>query len=102
MVKVMTVHSAKGLEFKYVFLVNLVDQRFPTRERTEAIDLPDKLVKEIVPAGDIHLQEERRLFYVCLTRARDGLFLTSAEDYGGLRKKKISVFLADLGFSAKA
>ncbi len=98
MVKVMTVHSAKGLEFKYVFLVNLVDQRFPTRERTDAIDLPDKLVKEIVPEGDIHLQEERRLFYVGLTRAKDGLFLTSADDYGGVRKKKISVFLADLGF----
>ncbi|MDP2586734.1 MAG: UvrD-helicase domain-containing protein [Candidatus Komeilibacteria bacterium] len=98
MVKVMTVHSAKGLEFKYVFLVNLVDQRFPTRQRTDGIELPDKLVKEIVPEGDIHLQEERRLFYVGITRARDGLFLTSAQDYGGVRKKKISVFLSDLGF----
>ncbi len=50
MIKVMTVHSAKGLEFKYVFLVNLVEQRFPTRERNEPIALPDKLVKEIIPA----------------------------------------------------
>ncbi|MCX6785365.1 MAG: UvrD-helicase domain-containing protein [Candidatus Komeilibacteria bacterium] len=98
MVKVMTVHAAKGLEFKYVFLVNLVDQRFPTRERSEPILLPDALVKETVPEGDIHLQEERRLFYVGLTRAKDGVFLTSAEDYGGARKKKISVFLTDLGF----
>ncbi|MFA6305003.1 MAG: UvrD-helicase domain-containing protein [Patescibacteria group bacterium] len=98
MVKVMTVHSAKGLEFKYVFIVNLVDMRFPTRERHDPIQLPDKLIKEIVPEGDIHLQEERRLFYVGLTRARDGLFLTSAEDYGGVKKKKISVFLTDLGF----
>ena len=98
MVKVMTIHQAKGLEFKYVFIVNLVAERFPTRERGEQIELPDKLVKEIVPEGDIHLQEERRLFYVALTRAKEGLFLTSAEDYGGVRKKKISVFLTDLGF----
>lgn len=101
MVKVMTVHQAKGLEFKHVFLVNLVDQRFPTRERSEAIELPDRLVKEIVPEGDIHLQEERRLFYVGMTRAKEGLFFTSAESYGGIRKKKISVFLTDLGFKEK-
>ena len=98
MVKVMTVHGAKGLEFKYVFLVNLVELRFPTTERGEAIELPDRLVKEIIPEGDIHLQEERRLFYVAITRAKQGVFFTSADDYGGVRKKKISVFLKDLGF----
>jgi len=98
MVKVMTVHSAKGLEFKNVFIVNLVDQRFPTRERKESIELPDELIKEIVPEGDIHLQEERRLFYVGLTRAKESLYLTSASNYGGVRKKKLSVFLTDLGF----
>jgi len=102
MVKVMTVHSAKGLEFKYVFNVNLVDRRFPTTERSEPIELPDALVKEIIPEGDIHLQEERRLFYVAMTRAKEGIFFSSAEDYGGIRKKRISVFLTDLGFSPVA
>jgi len=99
-IRIMTVHSAKGLEFKYVFIVNLVDKRFPTIERKDAIEIPKKLVKEILPTGDIHLQEERRLFYVAMTRAKEGLFFTSAEDYGGLRKKKISRFLKelDLGF----
>ncbi|MCX6784473.1 MAG: UvrD-helicase domain-containing protein [Candidatus Komeilibacteria bacterium] len=99
MVKVMTVHGAKGLEFSYIFVVNMVDQRFPTRARNEAIDLPDALVKEIIPEGDIHLQEERRLFYVAMTRAKKGIFFTSAQDYGGARKKKISQFLQDLGFA---
>jgi len=98
MVKVMTVHSAKGLEFKYVFLVNMVDRRFPTDKRSESIELPDELVKEIVPAGDAHLQEERRLFYVAITRAKEGVYFSSAEDYGGARKKKISQFLDNLGF----
>jgi len=99
MVKVMTVHGAKGLEFKHVFLVNMVDRRFPTSERKDPILLPDSLVKEIIPEGNIHLQEERRLFYVGMTRAKEGLYFTSAEDYGGVRKKKISVFLDDLRFS---
>ncbi|MDD2807562.1 MAG: UvrD-helicase domain-containing protein [Patescibacteria group bacterium] len=95
-VKIMTAHAAKGLEFKYVFIVNLVDRRFPTDDRGDAISLPDKLVKEILPEGDIHLSEERRLFYVAMTRAKLGLFFTSAQDYGGARKKKISRFLAEL------
>lgn len=96
-VKIMTVHAAKGLEFSYVFLVNLVDRRFPVTGRVEPIELPDKLVKEILPEGDIHLQEERRLFYVGCTRAKEGLFFTSALDYGGVRDKKPSVFLTELG-----
>ncbi|MBU1131321.1 ATP-dependent helicase [Patescibacteria group bacterium] len=96
-IKVMTVHQAKGLEFKYVFIVNLVDRRFPTTQRSESIELPDELVKEIIPEGDIHLQEERRLFYVAITRAKEGLFFTSAEDYGGQRKKKLSRFLSEIG-----
>jgi DNA helicase-2/ATP-dependent DNA helicase PcrA len=96
-VKILTVHGAKGLEFKYVFLVNLVDRRFPTIERKEEIPLPDALVKEIVPEGDIHLEEERRLFYVAMTRAKIGLFFSWAQDYGGARKKKSSRFLQELG-----
>lgn len=95
-VKIMTVHAAKGLEFKYVFLVNLVDRRFPTGERRDPIELPDSLIKEILPEGDAHLQEERRLFYVAATRAKIGLFFTSAYDCGGARRKKLSPFLLEL------
>jgi len=101
MIKIMTIHAAKGLEFKYVFLVNLVDKRFPVIEKKEPIEVPRELIKEIIPEGDIHLEEERRLFYVAMTRAKKGLFFTSAEDYGGVRKKKISRFLKELGYEAK-
>ncbi|MFZ2803897.1 MAG: ATP-dependent DNA helicase [Patescibacteria group bacterium] len=95
LVKVLTVHSSKGLEFKHVFIVSLVDQRFPTRPRGESIPLPDGLVNERLPEGDTHLEEERRLFYVAMTRAKDSLTLTGAESYGGTRKKKPSVFLGE-------
>ncbi|MFA6909447.1 MAG: 3'-5' exonuclease, partial [Patescibacteria group bacterium] len=101
-VKIMTVHAAKGLEFTYVFMVNLVDKRFPTIERKDPIEIPDGLVKEIILEGNAHLQEERRLFYVGITRAREGIFFTSAEDYGGARKKKPSQFLFDISLQSKA
>lgn len=95
-VNILTVHSSKGLEFPIVFLVNLVEGRFPTRERRERIPIPDSLVKEILPVGDYHLEEERRLFYVGMTRARDYLFLTASDFYGeGKRERKISPFVSE-------
>ncbi|MEK9177636.1 MAG: ATP-dependent DNA helicase, partial [Patescibacteria group bacterium] len=99
MIKVMTIHGAKGLEFKYVFLVSMVDKRFPTIERKDPIELPDELIKDIKPKGDVHLQEERRICYVAMTRAKKGLYFTSAKDYGGQREKKLSRFLVEMGYS---
>jgi DNA helicase-2/ATP-dependent DNA helicase PcrA len=99
-VRIMTVHASKGLEFDYVFLVSLIDRRFPSSERSEPIELPPALIKEILPEGDHHLEEERRLFYVGMTRAKKGLFLTSADDYSGTRKRKLSRFLTELGYGS--
>jgi DNA helicase-2/ATP-dependent DNA helicase PcrA len=98
MIKVMTIHGAKGLEFKYVFLVSMVDKRFPSIERKDPIELPEELIKDIKPEGNAHLTEERRICYVAMTRAKSGLYFTSAEDYGGQRKKKISQFLTEMGY----
>ncbi|MFQ5901192.1 MAG: UvrD-helicase domain-containing protein, partial [Thermodesulfobacteriota bacterium] len=94
-VNVLTVHKAKGLEFPVVFMVELVSQRFPRRSRKELIELPDTLAKDILPTGDFHLKEERRLFYVGMTRAMRELYLTSALDYGGVRQKKVSRFILE-------
>jgi len=107
-VNILTVHSSKGLEFPVVFLVNLVSARFPTPERKEKIPIPDALIKEILPEGDYHAQEERRLFYVGMTRACERLYLTAADYYGeGKREKRISPFVVEVlgegvlsGFSA--
>ncbi|MFA4998654.1 MAG: UvrD-helicase domain-containing protein [Candidatus Paceibacterota bacterium] len=101
MIKVMTIHGAKGLEFKYVFLVNMVDKRFPTIDRKDLIELPEDLIKDIKPKGDVHLQEERRICYVAMTRAKKELYFTSAEDYGLARKKRLSRFLIEMGYVDK-
>ncbi len=98
-VNLLTVHAAKGLEFPVVFLVNLVSDRFPTRNRKDSLPLPDALVKEILPEGDAHLQEERRLFYVGCTRTKERLFLSWADNYGGKRQKKPSGFIKELGMT---
>lgn len=94
-VQVMTVHKAKGLEFPVVFVVSCVDGRFPVSRRGDPIELPEALIRDMLPEGDHHLQEERRLFYVAMTRARRELYLTSARDYGGLRPRKVSRFVLE-------
>ena len=104
-VAVLTVHKSKGLEFPVVFMIRLVDGRFPARTRREPLSLPIELVTEELPEGDAHLQEERRLFYVGMTRARDELVLTYAADYGGRRARRVSQFVLealDLPASAPA
>jgi DNA helicase II / ATP-dependent DNA helicase PcrA len=76
-VQLMTVHAAKGLEFDHVFLIRLCRNSFPARNLPPVFEFPDALMKEELPQGDYHILEERRLFYVALTRARKRLTLTT-------------------------
>jgi DNA helicase II / ATP-dependent DNA helicase PcrA len=94
-VAVLTVHKGKGLEFPVVYMIGLVDGRFPARTRREPLGLPAELVKEVLPEGEAHLQEERRLFYVGMTRVRDELVLSHAADYGGRRARRVSQFVLE-------
>lgn len=76
-VKLMSAHSAKGLEFEHVFILRAVTNCFPTTYRESLIELPDHLRNSGLAADCdqklVHKQEERRLFYVAMTRARDSL-----------------------------
>ncbi len=94
-VNVMTVHKAKGLEFPVVVLPGLVAGRFPSIARREPLAMPDQLIQGSAPTVDPHLPEERRLFYVAMTRARDELILTCAADYGGVRARRVSPFVLE-------
>jgi len=93
LVKILTLHKAKGLEFKYVFIPGLVQRHFPSDNRPDLLEIPECLIKDILPSGNFHLQEERRLFYVGMTRAKDELYLSSARDYGTKRPWKVSQFV---------
>jgi DNA helicase-2/ATP-dependent DNA helicase PcrA len=95
-VQVMTVHKAKGLEFPVVFLVQAASDRFPTRSRAAGFPLPTERSGD-VSERESHREEERRLFYVALTRAREELTLTYARDYGGVvdRERQPSLFLLE-------
>lgn len=98
-VNVTTIHGSKGLEYKFVFMVNCVEERFPTRDRSGGIELPAELVHEKDAENtNFHIEEERRLFYVGVTRAKEQLFFSSADYYGEdrKRKKKVSRFLHEI------
>lgn len=95
-VQILTAHGSKGLQFKYIFIVNCVKQRFPNNKKGEPFYIPEELTKEIFPEGDFHLQEERRLFYVAMTRAKEKLFLTYSDQYEGNKKWKVSPFVEEI------
>jgi len=85
-VKLMTVHAAKGLEFKYVFITGLEEGLFPHERAYSAESAEDR-------------EEERRLFYVALTRAKEKLFLSFANFrtiFGSRNMNAPSEFIADI------
>lgn len=94
-VNIITVHKAKGLEFDVVFLVNLVNGNFPAVRRSEEFEIPRPLLVDSLDEIDVHLEEERRLFYVALTRAKKKLYLTASEDHGSKIRYKISQFVIE-------
>ena len=91
-VRLMTVHGAKGLEFSHVFVLRVNKNKFPQPERPHVFEFPAALMKEGAPEEQFHNQEERRLFYVALTRAEDRLTITSLSE----KKGKIPPFVEDI------
>ena len=83
-VVLMTMHSAKGLEFPIVFVVGMEDNIFPSSRSLES---------------EADTEEERRLAYVAVTRAKEKLYLTHAEErmlYGRTDRNRISRFIKEL------
>jgi DNA helicase-2/ATP-dependent DNA helicase PcrA len=91
-VQLMTVHGAKGLEFSHVFLLRLNKGKFPQWERPRVFEFPARLMKEGLPEEHFHNQEERRLFYVALTRAQERLTVT----YVAEPKGRVPTFIEDM------
>ncbi len=85
LVKLMTIHAAKGLEFPYVFVVGMSEGIFPSSKTLEE-------------RKEMGLEEERRLCYVAITRAQRRLFLMDSEGFTQNEKQKLpSRFLQEIG-----
>lgn len=85
-VALITIHKAKGLEFPVVFVAGLSNGLLPHRKAIQYLD------GEIIPES---IEEERRLCYVAMTRAKDRLYLSSIESYLG-KPLEQSIFLQDV------
>ena len=84
----LTVHGAKGLEFKHVFLIGMADEVFPSYQA----------VKKGPKSREI--EEERRNCFVAITRVQETLHISSARTYNGYRKNP-SRFIEEMGFQFK-
>jgi len=89
-VRLMTVHLAKGLEFPHVFIIRANANSFPASFKESLVGFPGELRDpDSAAEGDDRTtfpQEERRLFYVAMTRARDSLTIYSREGRGKVNK----------------
>ncbi len=94
-VRVMTVHQAKGLEFPIVFVPCLVEGRFPSARcgQPQLWHVPDELFSRSRYQG--REEDEARLLYVALTRARELLVLSAFEQYTSGKPARLSRFLTD-------
>jgi DNA helicase-2/ATP-dependent DNA helicase PcrA len=85
-VRLMTAHQAKGLEFPHVFILRAHSPSFPLSYRETLVEFPNEL-RDPDSAGEgdpktLHGQDERRLFYVAMTRARDSLHVYGKQGSG--------------------
>lgn len=76
-----TIHKSKGLEYDDVFVIDLIENEFPM-----LLDMNDNYMR---------IEEERRMFYVAMTRARSNLYLLSLKNRNGM-KVKASIFYEDI------
>ncbi len=89
-IRVMTVHASKGLEFPVVYMPGLVQRRFPMQARSSPISPPTGMIPPGNEGSTAHNSGEACLFYVGVTRARDHLVLSYSERYGKLKYKRSS------------
>lgn len=96
-VSVLTVHRAKGLQFRFVYLTGMVDGRFPVHSRPPALGVPwHELHADAASPAEDRLAEERRLCYVAMTRAMDELVLsTHLASPAGRGRRRPSPFIAE-------
>lgn len=101
-VNVSTMHKSKGKQFPIVFVTDLAEGRFPGGWKELQFTVPIELMKGVdrtVDTEELHIEEERRLLYVSMTRAMNKLFLLYPKRYtGNINEKPASQFLQELDY----
>ncbi len=95
-----TAHSAKGLEWEHVYIFHAADGVWGNNKNRELITLPEELVKNTKLSEKEKNEDERRLFYVAMTRAKHSLTITRADyytSYGKSRPSAPTMFLTEIG-----
>jgi DNA helicase II / ATP-dependent DNA helicase PcrA len=96
-VRLMTAHKSKGLEFDYVFIVHLYDGRWGNNAKRDLVAFPEGIIPHHKKTQeDTGTEEERRLFYVALTRAKKGIYLSCSQLDSGQKKLLSCQFLSEL------
>lgn len=99
-VHLMTAHKAKGLEFSYIFILHCTDKHWGNKTKKQLIKLPKSILKnnpvlhendDLFSEALAEEEEERRLFYVALTRAKKHAFLSYASAYGDSDRPTLTV-----------
>jgi DNA helicase-2/ATP-dependent DNA helicase PcrA len=84
-ITISTVHGVKGMQYPVVIIPDVIEHRLPTKFQKDKFPIPQNLLKGIKSKFDekeLQIQEERRLFYVAITRAKEKLIITYAKRYG--------------------
>ncbi|MBU3935097.1 ATP-dependent helicase, partial [Patescibacteria group bacterium] len=96
-VQFMTVHKAKGLEFDHVFIIQTVDKKWGNNRPSEPLSLPPGILSTEISAFSADQNEdERRLFYVALTRAKKQIYLSYSQINSSSRPQLPSQFISEI------
>jgi len=96
-IKILTVHGAKGLEFDHVFIYRLLEDSWEKQRDFNKIKLPFGLLSsEITKNIEDDYEEDRRLFYVALTRAKKQIYLSYSQYKESGKNQNASVFISEI------
>jgi DNA helicase II / ATP-dependent DNA helicase PcrA len=94
-----TAHKSKGLEWEHVYIYKAIDGNWGNNKKAELISLPESLLKNVKPSDKEKNEDERRLFYVAMTRAKSHLTITRAmtySSYGKSQEASPTMFLEEI------
>src|SRR5690606_30724456 len=99
-IKILTVHGAKGLEFDHVFIYRLIEDSWEKQRDFNKLKLPFGILKsEITKTIEDDYEEDRRLFYVALTRAKKQIYLSYSQYKENGKNQNASVFVSEIDSS---